>query len=120
MSDTLELYAKRGLLAARDEPEEDNVRRLCVGRKIAQLAIAAQRKEDLIASYAPRIGDGGRSHLRLNGIEREIANREVLGAMMHHIPPRSRAAVVKVCIADQPVGKAHMERLRCGLDIDVK
>ena len=120
MSNTLEWYAKRGLLAASDEPEEQNIRRLRLGRRIAKLAMATRRSGDLVASYAPRVGGGGRSHDQLTGVERDIANRELLGGVMRYMPPRSRAAVVKVCIEDQPVGKVHMERLRCGLDVDIK
>jgi len=60
VSNTLEWYAKRGLLAASDEPEEQNIRRLRLGRRIAKLAMATRRSGDLVASYAPRVGGGVR------------------------------------------------------------
>ena len=95
MSDTLEWYAKRGLLAASDEPEEQNMRRLRMGRRIAKLAMATRRRGDLVASYAPRVGGGGRSHDALTVVEQDMANRELLGGVMRYVPPRSRAAAVE-------------------------
>ena len=119
MSDTLEWYAKRGLLASSDEPEAQNVRRLAIGRKIARLAMTTGNS-NLVGAYTARAGTGGQRWEGLTAVEREVASRQALDDVMQLLPPRTREAVIRVCVEDQPVGKPLMERLRCGLDVEIQ
>ena len=119
MTETLEWYAKRGLLRAKDEPEAKNKERLSAGRKLAQAGLVTRRAGsaeggygDLAAHTKPKGAQVG----GLTNVEMSASKSQAVERMLHLAPPRSVDALIDVCFRDQLVGKPMMERLRCGLD----
>ena len=120
MSDTLEWHAKRGLSAASDEPEEQNMRRLAGPLELPSWPWRPGAAE--IWLYPMPRARLRRPVARTRHRRSKMAsNRAKLGASCCAVCRQDHERLaVKVCIEDQPVGKVHMERLRCGLDVDIK
>ena len=116
MSDSLEWYAKRGLLAASDETSKDNDERLRAGRLVCRLHAGRDLSTGLTARYAEKVSNWQSADRQLTNVEQGYARRQQADTVFLAMPPRTRAIVYRVCVCDERVGKVFMERLRCGLD----